>query len=258
MSVPDWDNLQPIAHRGLHDAENGIIENSRSAINAAIKADYAIEIDVQRSADLQPMVFHDPSLDQLTAETGKLVERTADELRDVRFKNTSDYIMTLSELLETLNGQVPLFIEIKSGWGDVGPFEQSIIRTLEGYQGQVAIMSFDAESIAYFRNNAPQITRGVVAAPYIPRGIIADGFLIDEKNRRFPSLRRFSMRHLLHWIKTRPNFVCYNVNYLNYPAPRIVGLLDNIPLLAWTVKYEGNLSSANLASSVPIFEGLRP
>jgi len=41
----------PIAHRALHDASQGIYENCRSAIIAAIEQGYAIEIDSQLSSD---------------------------------------------------------------------------------------------------------------------------------------------------------------------------------------------------------------
>ena len=41
----------PIAHRGLHDRTAGVIENSRSAFEAAIEAGYAIECDIQLTRD---------------------------------------------------------------------------------------------------------------------------------------------------------------------------------------------------------------
>ena len=47
MAGLDWLTARPIAHRGLHDAGNGVIENTLSAARAAIEGDYAIELDVQ-------------------------------------------------------------------------------------------------------------------------------------------------------------------------------------------------------------------
>jgi glycerophosphoryl diester phosphodiesterase len=44
----DW-LKQPIAHRGLHDAAHGIVENSASAVETAIAKGYAVE--VARHAD---------------------------------------------------------------------------------------------------------------------------------------------------------------------------------------------------------------
>ena len=78
--MPDF-TLLPIAHRGLHDAGSGVIENSLSALAAAAAAGYGIELDVQLSADGEAMVFHDYALDRLTAETGPVRARTAAALR---------------------------------------------------------------------------------------------------------------------------------------------------------------------------------
>ena len=50
---------RPIAHRGLHDQAKGIIENSASAVRAAMGAGYAVEVDLQCCAGHMPIVFHD-------------------------------------------------------------------------------------------------------------------------------------------------------------------------------------------------------
>ena len=42
--------LKPIAHRGLHDAAKGIIENTVPAFEAAIARGYGIECDVRPAA----------------------------------------------------------------------------------------------------------------------------------------------------------------------------------------------------------------
>ena len=62
----DWLTARPIAHRGLHDAAAGVIENTPSAFAAAIAGDYGIECDLQISADGEAMVHHDDALGRLT------------------------------------------------------------------------------------------------------------------------------------------------------------------------------------------------
>ena len=59
MNRPDWLVARPIAHRGLHDRTAGLVENSLSAAEAAIAAGFAIECDVQDTADGDAVVFHD-------------------------------------------------------------------------------------------------------------------------------------------------------------------------------------------------------
>ena len=61
---------RPIAHRGLHNAARGFIENSASAVAAALGKGYAIEVDLRCAAGHMPVVFHDAMLDRLTDETG--------------------------------------------------------------------------------------------------------------------------------------------------------------------------------------------
>ena len=68
----DWLTARPIAHRGLHDAASGVIENTASAFRAAIAGGYGIECDLQISADGEAMVHHDDALGRLTDGTGRL------------------------------------------------------------------------------------------------------------------------------------------------------------------------------------------
>ncbi|MEM8744571.1 MAG: glycerophosphodiester phosphodiesterase family protein, partial [Pseudomonadota bacterium] len=77
--------IRPTAHRGLHDATKGIIENTPSAVQAAIDAGYAIEVDIQPASEGQAVVFHDATLDRLTHGAGNVVERTTAQLKRVRF-----------------------------------------------------------------------------------------------------------------------------------------------------------------------------
>ena len=67
----EWLIARPVAHRGLHDAAAGIVENTPSAFAAAIAGDYAIECDIQISADGEAMVFHDQTLERLTEGSGR-------------------------------------------------------------------------------------------------------------------------------------------------------------------------------------------
>jgi glycerophosphoryl diester phosphodiesterase len=67
---------RPIAHRGLHRAHDGIVENTESAFAAAIAGHYAIECDVQLSSDGEAMVFHDDRLERLTESSGPVAARS--------------------------------------------------------------------------------------------------------------------------------------------------------------------------------------
>ena len=79
----DWLTARPVAHRGLHDAVTAI-ENTASAFRAAIDGGYAIETDVQLTADGEAMVHHDFALGRLTLGSRQLVAMTAAGLKEVR------------------------------------------------------------------------------------------------------------------------------------------------------------------------------
>ncbi|MGE5389162.1 MAG: glycerophosphodiester phosphodiesterase family protein, partial [Hyphomicrobiales bacterium] len=72
--APDWLTARPIAHRGLHDALNGVVENSIAAARAAIAASYGVECDVQRTKDGDLVVFHDDTLERLTSRDGRVCD----------------------------------------------------------------------------------------------------------------------------------------------------------------------------------------
>ena len=142
----------PIAHRALHDASKGIFENCRSAIIAAIEHGYAIEIDLQLSADGRAMVFHDDTLDRLTDKREDVSDYTAAELSQIKVGSGQDVIEPLEDILHLIDGRVPLLIELKDQSRQLsqtdGRLEQATIDALSLYHGPVAVMSFNPYMIA--------------------------------------------------------------------------------------------------------------
>ena len=238
---------RPIAHRGLHDAARGIIENSASAVTAAMGKGYAIEVDLQCAAGHMPVVLHDATLDRLTAETGPVAVRDVETLRTISLKGSSDHILSLPDLLERVGGYVPLVLEVKSTWARDGKFEANIARALKPYAGPVAVMSFDPYAIDAFREAAPNLARGLVASRF------------DQED--WPDLmplQRFAMRHLLTSAFARPHFIAYDIAALPAFAPLIARLLFGLPLLTWTVRTADERQRALRYADAMIFEGIEP
>ena len=160
----------PLTHRALHDVAKGLPENSRAAIRAAIAAGYGIEIDVQLSADDAAMVFHDYHLESLTDAQGAIRLFTADVLKTTPLRGGDEGIPDLPEVLDIVAGQVPLLIELKDQDGDmgpnVGPLERATAQALKGYQGDVAVMSFNPHSVAMMRELCPDVPRGLTTSAY--------------------------------------------------------------------------------------------
>src|SRR3954470_11083276 len=147
MSGLDWLTARPVAHRGLHDNGAGVIENTASAFAAAIAGGFAIETDLQISADGEAMVHHDFALGRLTLGSRLLAAMTAAGLKEVPFKATADRIMTLGELCDLVAGRTPLVLELKSRFDGDRRLVTRAAEVLKSYAGPVAVMSFDPDIV---------------------------------------------------------------------------------------------------------------
>jgi glycerophosphoryl diester phosphodiesterase len=239
---------RPYAHRGLHDAAKGIIENSASAIRAAMGKGYAIEVDLCAAAEHMPVVFHDATLDRLTGEKGPIAARDAESLSAIPLRGSNDTILSFAELLETVEGRVPLLLEVKSNWSRDGKFETNIAAALKSYPGPVAVMSFDPYSVAAFREFAPALPRGLVAGRF-------------DKEHDWPHCtpwQRFAMRHLLTSAFAWPHFIAYDIAALPTTAPLATRFVFGLPLLTWTVRTKEERERAQTYADAMIFEGIVP
>ncbi len=242
-----WLTARPIAHRGLHDAAAGVIENTATAFSAAVAGGYGIECDLQISADGEAMVYHDDGLGRLTEGSARLADMTAAEIKRVRFKATGDRILTLSELCDLVDGRGALALELKSHFDGDRRLVQRIAHVLADYRGPAAVMSFDPAVIELVRWIAPQITRGIVAERHYAH----------HEWDRLPTTEKRRMAWLLHANRTRPHFVAYAVRDLPAVAPLLARTVFRLPLLTWTVRSEHDRNRAGWADQI-IFEGWRP
>jgi glycerophosphoryl diester phosphodiesterase len=246
--APDWLTARPIAHRGLHDASAGIIENTPSAVSAAIAANYAVEVDVQISVDGEAMVHHDDVLGRLNDGSGTLSQMTASAIQAVPYKATQDRIVSLGELCELTAGRVPLVIELKSRFDGDRRIARRAAQVLARYAGPAALMSFDPLLVETLRMEAPAVVRGIVAERHYADHSY-DGISAGEKQ---------SMAHLLHAWRTRPQFVAYWVKNLPAPGPWMARNVFGLPLLTWTVRTTEDTQRAHRHADQIIFEGWRP
>lgn len=243
-SAPGWLTSRPIAHRGLHDG-TGIIENTASAVRAAIAANYGIEVDLQITADGEAMVFHDDRLGRLTDGRAPVASQTAAALKSVAFKATADRMITLGELGDLVAGRVPLVLELKSRFDGDMRIAQRTAAILASYTGPVAAMSFDPSLVRALRALAPRLLRGIVAERRF-----------DEAPGKPPGYS-LALGWLLHAPWSRPQFVAYSVKDLPAPATTAARLLG-CPVLTWTVRTEADLTRARRYADQAIFEGIRP
>ena len=248
MSALDWLTARPAAHRGLHDAAKGVSENTPSAFTAAITGNYAIECDLQVTSDGEAMVHHDEVLGRLTEGEGQLDAMGAAELRRVPFKDTADHMLTIGELCDLVAGRVTLVIELKSRFDGDRRVAQRAAQILLGYRGPAALMSFDPGLIAYLRETAPAIARGIVAERRYRHSAYAH---LSERTKR-------TLAYFQHALQSRPQFIAYSVADLSSAIPRTARNVFGLPLLTWTVRTEADRQNAARYADQMIFEGFRP
>ncbi len=153
-----------IAHRGFFDNKK-IPENSIKSFKEALKKGYVIEFDVHLTKDKKIVVFHDMDLDRMTKKTGPIKELTLKELQKIKLLDTNYTIPSLDEVLDVIDGKVPILIEVKY---DVKGFElpRLLLKRLEKYNGEVAIQSFDPFCISYIRFHAKNYLRGLLVGSF--------------------------------------------------------------------------------------------
>jgi glycerophosphoryl diester phosphodiesterase len=248
MRAPDWLTARPVAHRGLHDAARGIIENMPAAAAAAIAGNFAIECDIQLSADGEAMVHHDDTLDRLTDGSGALAGKTSAELKQAAFRGTAERMMTLADLCALVAGRVPLLIEVKSRFDGDRRLIARMAEVLASYDGPAAGMSFDPDQVAALRELMPSRPRGIVAERE---------YTMADWPEATPAQRR-EMTHLRHAFRTQPHFVAWWVEDLPAAGPWIARNLFGCPLLTWTVRTVQQRAVAARYADQMIFEGFCP
>jgi glycerophosphoryl diester phosphodiesterase len=246
MSALAWLIARPVAHRGLHDAAAGIIENTPSAFTAACAANYAIECDLEISADGEAMVHHDDVLGRLTDGSGRLDAMTAADLKRVPFRTTSDRMITIGDLCDLVAGRVTLVIELKSRFDNDRRLVKRTAAVLSAYGGAAAVMSFDPAQMTALREIAPTLTRGIVAESYRHR----DGGRASGAGR--------ALSYFRNAVQARPQFLAYSVRDLPAAMPLAARKLLRLPLLTWTVRTEADRARATRFADQMIFEGFRP
>ena len=245
LNAPAWLTARPIAHRGLHDAAAGIVENTSSAARAAIARNYAIECDVQLTADGEAVVIHDETTDRLMRQGGKVSERSAAALAALSYKTGGDHIVTLAHFLALIGGRTPLICEIKSRFDGDRRLAERTLAVAAGYAGPLAFKSFDAEVIAHLRAlKARQ-----------PLGIIAERRYDHPEWAFLGAERVFALSNFLHFPQTRPDFLSFYVEDLPSAVPLLCRSGMGMPVMTWTVRTPAQRERAALWADQIVFEG---
>ena len=243
MRALEWLTARPIAHRGLHRLGDGIVENTATAFAGALQHNYAIECDLQLTADNEAVVFHDETLERVTNDSGWVKHHTARALKTVTFKHGGDCIQTFSELLEQVAGRVTLVVELKSHFDGNTTLATRALDVLANYNGPHCLMSFDPDMIAAVAAQSPDTVRGITADR-----------TTDSYYRMLPFAKRMNLRHFKHLEKTRPHFISYHFRDLPFAPVQAIRAAGH-PIITWTIRTKDEERQALRYSDQVTFEG---
>jgi glycerophosphoryl diester phosphodiesterase len=230
-----WLTERPIAHRGYHDLNRKIWENTLSAFARAADAGFAIECDLQYAADAIPVVFHDDDLKRLCGIEGDVRQRTAAELGLLKVGGTEDGVPTLRQLLDLVKGRVPLVLELKGRQGDDDGFALAVLDTIEDYDGPIALMSFDQWLLKDLKEIGTSRPVGLTA-----EGARPENFAVHEEA-----------------MQLGLDFVSYHYGHL--PNAFISRQRDlGRPIITWTVRDDEARTITALNADQMTFEGFDP
>lgn len=226
------------AHRGLHSEDMSVPENSMEAFRQARDAGYGVELDLQMSKDGEVVVFHDDTLERMCGVEGRVDEKDYAELREMSLCGTEEHMPLLGEVLELVDGSVPMIIELKNGRHNRELCEKTCA-LLSGYKGDFFVESFNPLVLGWFRRNAKDMLRGQLATG-----------CGDYRNFKKPMA--FALSRCLMNAVSRPHFIVYRIG----PKPFTVRLAEKMG--AMSVGYTSRSEENEHGRDVVIFEYYRP
>lgn len=229
------------AHRGLHDLQKGIPENSMAAFQNAVKGGFGIELDVHLTRDGQLVVFHDDTLRRVCGKAGMIEEMFYSDLQQLYLCGTAERIPLLSQVLSYVQGRVPLLIEVKLSTQNTLICD-ALKKNLNKYSGAYLIQSFNCFVLHKLRTCMPQALRGQLSSNLTKS---------DKKQQYF--LRLF-VKCLLTNCYTLPDFISYKLGDSKNISLWLNQHLYKVPIAVWTLRGEKELKKAKNRFDMYIFE----
>lgn len=222
------------AHRGLW-SDDTHPENSLEAILAAAAAGLGCEFDVRPAACGTPIVFHDQQLDRMTAQSGYVSRRPADELTQIPL-NGGGTIASLRTVLDTWTSPAPLLIELKiDGETDAEGFTAIVADIVNAYEGPAALMSFSRRAVSAI---PPGLMKGALILPSSMTDELTAHTLVS-------TAAGFS-----------PDFIGCNV--IDAREASAAATDYGLPVAVWTVKGADMCAQLKALPVAQIFEGFDP
>lgn len=229
------------AHRGYHCVERMIPENSMAAFQAAVDHNYGIELDVHLTKDHKLVVFHDHTLNRMCNRSGIIEQMTVDELKQCRLLGTNESIPLLQDVLDLVDGRVPILIELKLR-KNAFLISKKTYDVLKLYHGVYLIQSFHTLSLLWYRLYAPHILRGQLSSR------------LTKKSSDEPWIAKFAVETLLSNVVGRPDFISYKMADLPLFSVSVLQKVFRTPIAVWTLRTRKALLKGVSHYQIQIFE----
>lgn len=239
------------AHRGLHNKENGVPENSEKAFRLAVQHGFGMEYDLQLTKDKYVVVHHDHTLKRTCGEDVLVSDLTLGELRGkYRLFGTEERVPLFEDVLKLVDGKTPMIIELK-GYGDPAELCERTMKILDGYKGLYCVESFDPRIVEWFKKNRPEIVRGQLMH-HMEKGVKLSG------GKELGSFGAFCATNMLTNYMTRPHFEAYDFHGREIPSLTAARKLFGMQEVSWTIRKQEDYSKAKALHNLVIFEGFIP
>lgn len=232
------------AHRGLHQKDKAIPENSMMAFAKAAEAGYGIELDINLTADGKVVVFHDDSLLRVCGVDKLITQCLSTELADFRLENTEQTIPLFIDVLKLVDGQVPLIVELKNT-KDWQQLCAKAAELLADYGGSYCIESFHPGIVSWFYKNKPAVVRGQLSAGH-------------RSFEGTPWWQSLLIASIMTNVISRPHFIAYKHQDAHHRLSlRLFRQLGG-KLVGWTVRDSDDTVGHRQFFDAIIFEFFRP
>ena len=234
------------AHRGLFDNESNHPENSIEAFKTAVKNHYGIELDIQLTKDKKVVVVHDESLKRNCRIDKTIQECTYEELQKYPLFNSEATIPLFTDVLKTIDGKVPLIVEVKVG---LDYLETTIEgqKILDEYKGDYVVESFNPSVPRWYKKHRKNVIRGQLAY----------NSLRDHQSK-MPYLMKFLLTNTLFNVFSHPDFIAYNCEEWHHVSNYICKYFYRLVMVTWTIKSQKDLNEKEKFFDLLIFDSFIP
>ena len=246
----DWAHFRKwrYAHRGFHDREKGVPENSLAAFKRAASNGFGAELDVHLMKDGKLAVIHDASLLRTAGADVYIEDLTAGELESYRLEGTEQHIPLLEEVLPLFVGRAPLIVELKAERGNAVALAAAACAVLDKYKVDCCVESFDPRCLMWLWQNRPDVIRGQ----------LSENFTAHGDAQHLPGGVRWILTNLLLNVRTRPDFIAYRFSDRGNLSLRLCRSLYGVQEASWTIRSKADMDAAEAAGSLVIFENFDP